>query len=111
LKPFKGFTISLLIAFTLCFRQQALSYIIKHHFDSLNIPSAPDYSNNESWAALPQRHDFADSTPYGLTDGQEYAEADVFFIHPTTYTGKPDDRYDWNADIHNTVLNNIFPDF
>lgn len=57
---------------------------------------APDYSQVVSWAALPTKADPADLTPDGLKDRQATAAADVFYLHPTTYTGKRGDDL-WNA--------------
>ncbi|MFN8261094.1 MAG: DUF3089 domain-containing protein [Chitinophagales bacterium] len=62
---------------------------------------ATDYSNPDSWAALPTMSDNADWTPEGLKDNQETAEADVFYIHPTTdVTG-----FKGNASIDNKSIN------
>ena len=45
----------------------------------------------------------ADQVPKGvLVTPQEDAQADVFFIHPTTYTGKADN---WNASVEDVKLN------
>jgi hypothetical protein len=43
-----------------------------------------DYSKQENWAALPTMKDNADWTPEGLKNNQDNAQADVFYIHPTT---------------------------
>lgn len=70
-----------------------------------NIPSAPDYSNPEHWAALPNKKDNADRTPGdSIKDLQADAAADVFFIHPTTYTKKKINDL-WNAPIDDAELN------
>lgn len=61
-------------------------------------PAAPDYSQDEHWAALPWTEDPADLTPDGLKDKQAEAQADVFFLHPTTYTGQRGDE-NWNGSI------------
>lgn len=64
---------------------------------------ATDYSRPENWAALPDRKDNADWVPpgSGLQDEQAVAEADVFFIHPTTdLTG-----FSGNADIDDHSIN------
>ncbi len=63
-------------------------------FDEQRIPPAPDYSQLDNWAALPFTDDPADSllVGYGLSDGHDTAQADVFYIHPTTYSKKQ-----WNA--------------
>lgn len=46
-----------------------------------------DFSQQKNWHALPERHDIADFVPDhpGISDLQSQAEADVFYIHPTTY--------------------------
>ena len=62
---------------------------------------ATDYSKPENWAALPTIQDNADWTPNGLTNGQDTALVDVFFIHPTTdVTG-----FKGNAEIDNKNIN------
>ena len=63
-----------------------------------------DYSNLDYWAAHALKKDEADSTPDNLTQPNELHNVDVFFIHPTTYTGdKGEDQ--WNADINDKKLN------
>lgn len=81
---------------------------VKVHFDFAAVPPAPDYSRTESWAALPDKRDAADSIPLNsdLRDLQSSSRADVFFVYPTIYTGKPSDKYPWNADVNNQSLNN-----
>jgi len=74
-------------------------------FDSTPKPPAPDYSFEKNWAALPTRMDECDKTPNGLQDEQALAKADVFWIHPTTYTKTPDSVYQWDADVNNVALN------
>lgn len=72
-------------------------------FEKSKITSAPDYSKEKYWAALPTKKDSADAIPFGsnLKDEQAIAKADVFFIYPTIYlTGKY-----WNADVDNKKLN------
>jgi hypothetical protein len=68
-------------------------------------PPAPDYANPDAWAALPQRADNADRTPVAsLPDNQSTAPADVFFLHPTTYTGERGQKQ-WNAPVTDPALN------
>lgn len=52
-------------------------------------------------------HDAADSIPLNsnLANGQETAKADVFFVYPTIYTGKPKEKFPWNADVNDRELN------
>jgi hypothetical protein len=60
-----------------------------------------DYSRTENWAALPTMQDNADWTPKGLSNHQDSAMVDVFFIHPTTdVTG-----FKGNADINSKFIN------
>lgn len=72
-------------------------------FDEMPAPTAPDYSDPSSWAALPDRVDGADVAPAGESDGQAGAEVDVFFIHPTTYYS--DDH--WNQPLDDARANKI----
>lgn len=68
-------------------------------------PPAPDYANSAHWAALPEKRDSADRTPAPhLDDLQNQALVDVFFLHPTTYTGKRGEKL-WNAPIDHIPLN------
>ncbi|MEN9371904.1 MAG: hypothetical protein RLZZ64_979 [Bacteroidota bacterium] len=46
-----------------------------------------DYTNLDNWAAHPSKKDPSDTVPQGLIVEKE-KQIDVFFIHPTTYTGK-----------------------
>jgi hypothetical protein len=70
-----------------------------------DIPDAPDYSLEKNWAALPFRKDSADAVPLAeWKDVQAEAQVDIFYIHPTTYTGKPGEKK-WNADLADSYLN------
>jgi hypothetical protein len=81
---------------------------VKVHFDARVVPTPPDYSRNDHWASLPDKRDAADSVPLksNLRDQQPAAVADVFFVYPTIYTDKPNEKYPWNADVNDTSLNN-----
>lgn len=70
-------------------------------------PKRPDYAQQTCWAALPHRADPADRVPpkSPYHDGQDSARADVFFIHPTVYTGEPPTDGAWNADLRDSALN------
>ena len=63
------------------------SLIPQHSFDDKRTPDAPDYSTEDAWAALPHRRDCADVNPPGLTVEGTQPEADVFFLHPSTFYG------------------------
>ncbi|HJW29552.1 MAG TPA: DUF3089 domain-containing protein [Saprospiraceae bacterium] len=68
-------------------------------------PSTPDYSLEQNWAALPMKKDSADAVPISTwTDQQTTSPVDVFFVHPTTYTGKSG-QHDWNARLDDARLN------
>jgi len=77
-------------------------------FDISKIPSSPDYSNPDHWAALPTKTDMADLVPgksQRLKNNQNKAEVDVFFIHPTIYTKDQESSNPWNADVYNQEMN------
>ncbi len=68
-----------------------------------DVPSAPNYALPDYWAALPDRRDAADLLPTPLaTEREEAAEADVFYLYPTIYTGR---KKAWNADLQDQKLN------
>lgn len=63
-----------------------------------------DYLNLSLWAAHPYKMDPSDSVPSPLLKKEEFPTGvDVFFIHPTTYTG--DKIYGWNASVTDDDLN------
>ncbi|HLP93105.1 MAG TPA: DUF3089 domain-containing protein [Saprospiraceae bacterium] len=71
----------------------------KTAFDPAKVPPAPDYSLMENWAAHPDKDDPADLSPDPLLSPnlQKDAPVDVFFLHPTTYTGALRHQRNWNA--------------
>jgi hypothetical protein len=78
--------------------------IPKGPFVQAPLPS-PDYSLHAHWAALPQTKDSADVVPIeAWSDVQSESPADVFFLHPTTYTGKHGHK-NWNAAIDDADVN------
>src|SRR3954468_16649965 len=85
----------------------ALSCSRKYHVDETHYQfpqktEVPDYSSLDYWAAHPWKHDPSDSVPGPLKGSIHDSLADVFFLHPTTYTGT---KKDWNADINDPELN------
>jgi Protein of unknown function (DUF3089) len=63
-----------------------------------------DYGQLYNWAAHPQKADPSDSIPFPLqTTFMKDTTVDVFFIHPTSYTGKKSIK--WNADLSDAELN------
>jgi Protein of unknown function (DUF3089) len=83
------------------------SYSPTTNFSQTAHPKAPDYTQPEAWAALPDRKDAADITPPNVQDEQENASADVFFLHPTVYTGKDASQTGWNAPINDDAFNKL----
>jgi hypothetical protein len=61
----------------------------------------PDYSSLDYWAAHPWKKDPSDSLSKPLKKELRDSIADVFFIHPTTYT---ETKKEWNADINDAAL-------
>lgn len=81
---------------------------VKPHgiFNESQVPLLPDYSNLANWAAHPDKQDPADQTPRpNLQNMQATAAVDVFFLHPTTYTGTSRDEKNWNADVKDEKTN------
>lgn len=66
--------------------------------------SKTDYSNLNYWAAHPFKNDPSDEIPFEYKKESKDSLADVFFIHPTTYTDK-NMGMGWNANIDNEELN------
>jgi hypothetical protein len=70
-----------------------------------DVSVAPDYSSLIYWAAHPLKHDPSDSVPAFLQSSYTIdSSADVFFIHPTTYTDQTL-PLGWNAPILDNSLN------
>jgi hypothetical protein len=100
---FPFFACLLWLALGSCRSQRSTS---DQDFSASGTPLAPDYAQASSWAALPNRADPADRVPSPtLADEQANAPADVFFVHPTTYTDQPTGPQPWNADITDAKLN------
>ena len=64
----------------------------------------PDYGNLDYWAAHPWKQDPSDSVPAPLKNEPGDSVADVFFLHPTTYTKKRKLKKQ-NADIDDDYIN------
>ena len=79
--------------------------VIENRFSAYPSPPAPDYTNLNNWAAHPDKKDPSDAVPKSLAGNENQQEADVFFIHPTSYTGSSGDSFRWNADVRNAKIN------
>ena len=64
----------------------------------------PDYSKLEYWAAHPEKWDPSDTVPAPLKERIISRDADVFWVHPTTFTGQRG-RDETNASIDDSVIN------
>ena len=64
-------------------------------FREQSIPEAPDYSLENSWAALPDKKSKAELTPSDLANINGSKEINCFFVHPTGFFLK-----DWNFDLN-----------
>ena len=75
-------------------------------FEQMAAPNPPDYSDDQYWAALPDKQDPSDQMPEGVV--REDAGVAVFFVHPTSYFGKtwnqPLDHADANWIVDERVL-------
>ena len=85
----------------------AQRYCNPTRFSASPCPPAPHYSSLDNWSALPSKKDPSDDCPRGLNNNQENAQADVFFIHPTTFSEKPKTKFIWNHDLRDATLNKI----
>lgn len=73
-------------------------------FIAENQHTAPDYSQEKYWSALPFRLDNADIIPKGETWVSDSLKmVDVFYVHPTMY--KKNSAKTWTADLDDKKLN------
>lgn len=78
------------------------SYRSLYPFKSPN--GQPDYANLDYWAAHPNKKDPSDSIPRPLRSETRDTIADVFFLHPTTFTDKKEAARS-NAAIDDDYIN------
>lgn len=76
--------------------------VFKSQYTFKSSNGEPDYSDLSYWAAHPWKHDPSDSIPRPLRNEIRDSIADVFFLHPTSYTKKMKAH---NADIENSIIN------
>ncbi|MFN5054951.1 MAG: DUF3089 domain-containing protein [Bacteroidota bacterium] len=78
------------------------SYTGKQVFKTAN--GVPDYADLNYWSAHPNKWDPSDTIPKLLRGNPKEKDVDVFYIHPTTYTGEmPEGKP--NAEIDDSTLN------
>jgi hypothetical protein len=80
-------------------------YNPEYTFDPSRTPAAPDYSQADYWAALPQKTDPADRLPKGLQAAPTDAAVDIFFLHPTTLLDNHKNGDVWNGSLQDQKLN------
>lgn len=85
----------------------AQHYLVKQRFAETPTPASPSYQDLRNWCAHPFIKDSSDLTPNGIMKSDTPLMADVFFIHPTTYTKRPKTIYCWNQDVHDRSLNKV----
>lgn len=73
-------------------------------FEQSVKPTLPDYTLLNNWAAHPDKEDPSDRVP-GSVPTPKLQLADVFFVHPTTYTGDQKGQRQWNASVEDARLN------
>jgi hypothetical protein len=66
-------------------------------------PPPPNYAQLQYWAAHPQLQDPADQRPAFIKNEPLDSSADVFYLHPTTFTRG--NATGWNGDLADTALN------
>ena len=76
----------------------------KSNYQFKSPDGKPDYSNLDYWAAHPWKWDPSDSVPAPLRNEPRDSVADVFFLHPTTFTAKKFSNIS-NASIDDDYLN------
>jgi hypothetical protein len=71
--------------------------------------ASPDYGQLELWASHPDKKDLADERPEGNTVFGEKRQADVFFLHPTSYLDERGNDQ-WNARLDDSRTNKVTDD-
>jgi hypothetical protein len=88
-----------------CFRRSSKMEYMHQPFEQVEAPTPPDYSLAKSWAALPNQNSICNQSPNGKTDTTLWSQADVFWIHPTSYTQQPKGKFCWNASVDDAFIN------
>lgn len=64
-----------------------------------------NYGSLDHWASHPDKLDEGDFMPEGDTVISDDLKADVFFIHPTSYSGNKSWQRTWNGPVDNADIN------
>lgn len=76
----------------------------KSNYEFKSTDGVPDYTSLNYWAAHPWKWDPSDSVPKPIRKEIKDSTVDVFFLHPTTYTGNYDANHP-NASIDDDFIN------
>ena len=76
-------------------------------FEAVTTPKAPDYSQVDSWAVLPEKQSAGLQAVIG--DTKPLAGVAVFFLYPTLFTDPKEEG--WNADIYTEQIRKGVDDF
>ncbi len=71
-------------------------------FAEVKTPKAPDYSQSDCWAVLPEKYPEPLLTVLGKDQG--LTGVDVFYVYPTLFVDRKESA--WNADIYNPANRN-----
>ena len=70
-------------------------------FKKENIPTAPDYTKEKSWAVLPTK--YSEGFKKYASNNLDTLQADVFYVYPTLIADKKDTR--WNVPVDDKEQN------
>lgn len=103
---YKNFILRILTFFVCSFASSIITFAQpSFNNNSSAIDKTINFNDLNNWAAHPFKKDFSDSIPTSLLkDYNKDSLVDVFFIHPTTYTGEMVNG--WNANLADENLNN-----
>lgn len=94
----------LCVAILLCSSCAKTNYALHGGYQFKSGSKIPEYRDLNYWAAHPWKKDLSDSVPSDLTEiYRPDSAADVFFIHPTSFTDIKNEN--WNAEIDDASLN------
>ena len=104
-KIFKRNDVVIMVLITLFLLSCSDKYLaISRQYPFKTEGQKPDYSNLNYWSSHPLKWDPSDSIPRPLRKLKRDSLVDVFFLHPTIYTGELKDNK-LNADIDDAYLN------
>jgi hypothetical protein len=90
-----NYTFIRIFTFSIIAMSGVQSCLPSRKFEHAKHPIAPNYTDEDTWVALPWRFDAADCIPQNcsIPDMQDSAKVDVFYVYPTAYVF----GINWNA--------------